>query len=141
MPAHVHIGTGRFGLGFVGHFSQELCSPRTFLNRTPKTEGSRVRNEKLQNHRQYSIAYYDTNDTEAVTFDSLGFFGPENPESVINVIADPSTDLLTTTVGESQLSEVATLIALGLQKRPPRNRYSLWPAKTDTDARLSLVTK
>jgi len=119
MPAHVHIGTGKFGLGFVGYFSNNLSLSTAFLNRTPKIDSSRIRNEKLQMRREYLIDYYDTGERDTVRFECLEFFGgtQEHTDKSVGLIADENTKLVTTTVGESQLSEVAPLIAQGLQQR------------------------
>lgn len=115
MPTHVHIGTGRFGLGFVGYFSNKLGFSTTFLNRT--AERSRSRNEKLRVNKKYHIKYYDADQEDAVGFDRLEFFSQEDVGHALALLRDSDTLLVTTTVGESQLPSVAPLIAQGLKER------------------------
>src|SRR5437870_5747717 len=100
MKGHVQIGTGKFGLGFVGHFSKLNSFNTTFLNREPKTEHSQVRNSKLREKKHYFIDYYDTNKSEQVPFEALYLFGIANKETenAISAMADPKTQLITLAV-------------------------------------------
>ena len=117
---HIHIGTGKFGLGFVGYFSHQFGFSTVFLNRKPRTESSAKRNSKLRDEKSYTIEYYDRNgEKNPIKFHDLHFFGRglEETGSSVGFISDPRTILLTTAVGESQLQHIAPLIADGLQRR------------------------
>jgi mannitol-1-phosphate/altronate dehydrogenase len=115
---HVHIGTGKFGLGFVGYFSHRLGFATSLLNRAH--ENSSARNKKLHDHRKYRIKYFDQESRqELIQFEDCTSIssGQETSGRAVELISDPKTKLLTTSVGESHLKNLAPIIASGLQAR------------------------
>jgi mannitol-1-phosphate/altronate dehydrogenase len=113
---HAHIGTGKFGLGFVGYFSNKSNSKTMFLNRLSHEKVARDRNEKLLEEKSYLIEYYNK-EIEDVKFDGFHFYDRENLEDLINIIAHPETTLLTTSVGYHHLPDIAPYIEEGLRAR------------------------
>lgn len=118
---HIHIGTGRFSLGFVGYFSHILNFSTIFLNRDH--DRSHDRNRKLREQKEYLIEYYDIKDKYIVNFDDIYIFGVDLEEAVasMELISDLDTILLTTSVGSSQLQHIAPIIAGGLKNRLKSN--------------------
>lgn len=113
---HAHIGTGKFGLGFVGYLSSKCNLKTVLLNRISPDKDAKDRNEKLQAEKSYTIKYYDQ-EVETVEFDDFHFYDKEKFEEIINVIAHPETTILTTSVGYHQLSDIVPYIEEGLKAR------------------------
>lgn len=115
---HAHIGTGKFGLGFVGFFSNALGLKTKMLNRTPSDESSRDKNEKLRNKKNYDIKYFDDRkEVDHIQIDSLDYFDRTDHASFVDIVSNPETVLITTSIGASRLQELAQFLKLGIDQR------------------------
>jgi mannitol-1-phosphate/altronate dehydrogenase len=114
---HVHIGTGRLGLGFVVYFSKKLGFTTVLCNR--QHPDSAEKHNLLATACEYLIKYSDGVAEDTINFHSLYHFGvtgsPYAP--LIGAMSNDRTTLITTAVGESQLWRVAPLIAAGVKSR------------------------
>jgi mannitol-1-phosphate/altronate dehydrogenase len=113
---HAHIGTGKFGLGFVGYFSNICDSKTILLNRVSHDKQSKDRNEKLLTEKSYDIEYYNQ-ESETIEFNNIHFYDDENFEELVKIISFPETTLLTTSVGYHHLPQIAPYIEEGLKAR------------------------
>ncbi len=119
---HLHIGTGKFGLGFAGYFANQLGGDLVLFNRPSESEDGKLRNRLLSEGASYVIDYRGNHGRSPDHISYEAFRLLELPATeIIETISDPQTRVLTTAVGEPQLRYIAPIIAAGLMERPPQS--------------------
>lgn len=105
----VHFGAGNIGRGFIGLLLNKAGYHTTFVDVNDK-----LINE-LNEQKEYNVVLASEKSETIRVTDVSGLNSMENPEQVIQAIAD--ADIVTTAVGPNSLGKFSELIAKGLEKR------------------------
>ena len=121
---HVHFGVGDFGLGFVGWLSKQLGLELHLANRGHGADQSlSPQNAKIAIDRLYELRFVDDASREAIDVAALhNFSQPEGRSALIDLVSDPSTLLITTSLkSKDALPGIGPIISEGLLNRHARN--------------------
>jgi mannitol dehydrogenase-like protein len=110
---HVHIGTGKFGLGMV----LDMCKRAGFESIALNRNSGKKHHPVLLRDRSYRIEYDDDSSTSHAIDADFHFYHDESDREAIALLASPSVVLITTSVGPDGLKEVAPLLARAIEER------------------------
>ena len=111
---HVHIGTGKIGLGLVGEFSFDLNLPTTFINR----DNGQLYQSILKENKQYYLnTEGDSKRIGPVTFHTYLEDNLDAPESQSALSSISLAELITVSIGSNNLNNIVPVLLKGIEKR------------------------
>ncbi len=114
---HVHFGAGTFGLGMVVEICHGEAGLKTaVVNRESEREYHRI----LKSKGSYSVLLDSDVSRQKILKPSLHYYTAETEGTIVDLLANPSVALVTTSVKKGNLGKIAHLLARGLAKRAPR---------------------
>lgn len=117
----MHLGVGRFGLGFAVPLARDLRLSSVLVNRPGSSHDSEKRLAALKQRKRFKLRFYDRKNapkTEDIEFEDLIVLdGVSSTNRLSELLADPHTLILTTAVGEPQIQVIAETLAGALKQR------------------------
>lgn len=114
---HVHIGAGRFGLGMV----LDVCQQAGFKSIALHRATEKAYHQTLRSKKFYKIIY-DNNLASPRTINAnFHYYQSFDHSQAVNLLAEPSVLLITTSVTADGLRDIAPLLARALEIRKANN--------------------
>lgn len=123
MASHLLIGPGKFGLGFAGDLFSRVGKLNTvILSRSPSSHGKSstdavLRDECLARHKSYRLCYDGTTFEEVGGVEILQCDYLEPSAQALFEFTKDDLRIITVSVPEGGLQDIAALLAKGIQER------------------------
>lgn len=119
---HVHFGAGRFGLGMVVDLCERAGLTSTVLNK----QNSNGHHPLLSRSGRYRLIY-DNNlaKTREISV-TIRYYKNQPDLDIVDIIANPSVSLVTTSVTRDGLRAIAPLLAKGIERRHAINAEPIY---------------
>lgn len=119
MSEHILIGSGGFGLGFIGELFIKAANLKTSIiiaNRESDIRNVDNKNWILERDKSYEIVYPDGTER---TIDGFNFISCDfvDPQNALDLLCSKNLKLITIALPMSVLREVSTLLAIGFKAR------------------------
>lgn len=124
MCEHILIGSGAFGLGFVGDVfinTGKLKTSIVVANRGNSIPDPDNKNWLLKRNREYNIVYTDGGEEKIVGFDVFECDFNYPVEEIVNLFCTNHLKLVTVSVPLDALKDVSNLLIEGLKARAKNN--------------------
>jgi mannitol-1-phosphate/altronate dehydrogenase len=110
---HVHIGAGSFGLGMV----VDICDRASFRTAVITKWNNKEHQRLLRVNPSYTVLYDDNPNTTKQLTPMLHIYEHESDAKLLDLLANPSVVLITTSVRKENLLKVAPLLAKAFERR------------------------
>lgn len=111
MSKALHFGAGKIGRGFIAELLHDTGYHITFVDVFPAGI------DAINKDGKYYLFKIDHNYEEKVIDDIDGICSASDPQKVVDAIADPELEVITTSVMATNLASIAPLIAKGIKAR------------------------
>jgi len=129
----LHFGAGNIGKGFIGYLLNKSGYEVCFVDVNQQLV------DRLNQNNRYEVKLLDDNHTVETISPVFALNGITNQEEIINKIVD--ADIITTSVGVSNLDKIANILAKGLLKRARENRKKVDVIANENTINASSILK